>query len=318
MSAASYRYVYGPVPSRRLGQSLGIDLVPFKTCTYDCVYCQLGRTTNKTLERKEYIPIADVLMELEQKLALGEIPDYISLAGSGEPTLNSRIGDLILQIKNMTDVPVAVLTNSSLLWMDDVQEALMPANLVLPSLDVGDEPLFRRVNRPHFDISFERMVDGLVAFTNRFKRDIWIEILLLKGVTGNPLEVKKIAAVIKRFGLTQVQLNTVVRPPAEMFASPISDARMLALGDLLPGKVDIIGQSKQGDSCGSSLLNSGSDDILSLLVRRPCTCMDIASGLGLHPSEAIKCLDALIASGKVKTTPRNERFFYSVAGSIND
>jgi len=135
MSQDGFRYVYGPVPSRRLGRSLGIDLVPFKTCTYDCVYCQLGRTTNKTVARKEYIAVEDVLVEMERKLVVGPDPDFISLAGSGEPTLNAGIGDLILEIKKLTRIPVAVLTNGSLLWMPKVQEALMAADLVLPSPD---------------------------------------------------------------------------------------------------------------------------------------------------------------------------------------
>jgi wyosine [tRNA(Phe)-imidazoG37] synthetase (radical SAM superfamily) len=317
MNATNYKYIYGPVPSRRLGRSLGIDLVPFKTCTYDCVYCQLGRTTHKIFERKEYVAIEDVMMELEQKLASGETPSYISIAGSGEPTLNSGIGDLILKIKKMTDVPVAVLTNSSLLWMDDVQEDLMPANLVLPSLDASDEQIFQHVNRPHDGLSFERMVDGLATFTHRFRGSIWLEVFLLEGITGIPREVKKIAAIIKRFALTRVQLNTVVRPPAEVFAPPVSRAQMLALKDFLPGKVDVIGQCKHGNWRESFLANSRSDDILSLLGRRPCTYIDIANGLGLHPSEAIKDLDALIASGRVKTTFMGQRNFYSVVESID-
>jgi wyosine [tRNA(Phe)-imidazoG37] synthetase (radical SAM superfamily) len=317
VSAPNYRYVYGPVPSRRLGRSLGIDLVPFKTCTYDCVYCQLGRTTNKTLERKQYVAVADVLTELQQKLALEEVPDYISLAGSGEPTLNSGIGDLILNIKKMTDIPVAVLTNGSLLWMDDIQDALRPADLVLPSLDAGDGSLFQYVNRPHDDISFEQMVDGLIAFTNRFTGSVWLEILLLAGITGMPDEVKKIASIIKHFKLHRVQLNTVARPPAEAFVSPLSKAQMLALRGLLPGKVDIIGQIEQRDLRGLSFSSTRSDDILSLLGRRPCTCGDVASGLGVHPSEAIKHLDALIALGKITRFLMDERAFYTVVGSID-
>lgn len=311
------RYVYGPVQSRRLGWSLGIDLVPFKTCTYDCIYCQLGQTTDKTLERKEYVPTASVLTELDQKLFSGETPDYISLAGSGEPTLHSEIGNLIRQIKKMTEVPVAVLTNGSLLWMDDVREALMPANLILPSLDAGGERLFQTVNRPHHSIPFERMVNGLISFANRFKRDIWLEIFLLEGITAIPRETNKIASVIKRIAPTRIQLNTVVRPASEMNAHPVSKARMLALKDLLPGRVDIIGESKRSVSRESSRSDTRSDDILSLLWRRPCTCIEVANSLGLRPSETIKALDALIASGKVITKMVDKRAFYSAVGFMN-
>ncbi len=222
MNQNGLRYIYGPVPSRRLGRSLGIDLVPFKTCTYDCVYCQLGRTTNKTLKRAEYIAVPDILRELEEKLTSADRPDYISLAGSGEPTLNSGIGELIRQIKKLTDIPVAVLTNGSLLWQDEVQDALMAADLVLPSLDAGDEFLFGYVNRPHRDITFMRMIGGIATFAKRFPGEVWLEILLLAGVTGIASEVKKIAALANHIKPTRIQLNTAWRPCAEEFAQALT------------------------------------------------------------------------------------------------
>ena len=315
MTKPEFRYVYGPVPSRRLGRSLGLDLVPFKTCTYDCVYCQLGRTTNKTLERKEYVATEEVLAELKRNLAAGAVPDYISLAGSGEPTLNAGIGDLIGKIQGLTDIPVAVLTNGSLLWMSEVQDALMAADLVLPSLDAGDEHLFRYVNRPHGDISFEQMVDGLAAFTKRFSGEVWLEVLLLAGVTGLPSEVKKIAALAERIGPARVQLNTVSRPPAEEFAWPLSTDQMLALKDIFPREVDIISRSERGGARVSAFSEARDADILALLRRRPCTSEDVASGLGLHVNEALKRLEALVASGKVKTAVTDGRSYYTRTGS---
>jgi len=314
MSMGSFRYLYGPVPSRRLGRSLGIDLVPFKTCTYDCVYCQLGRTTNKTLERKRYVAVEEVLAELERKLAEKDIPDYISLAGSGEPTLNSGIGDLIGKIKGLTDIPVAVLTNGSLLWMSEVQDALMPADLVLPSLDAGDEPLFRYVNRPHGDISFEQMTDGLAAFTKRFAGEVWLEVLLLAGVTGMPSEAKKIAALARRIGASRVQLNIASRPPAEDFALPLSTDQMLALKGFFPGRVDIISENERGGAHVSAFVQVRDVDILALLSRRPCSSADVASGLGIHVTEALKHLDALMKAGKVTTVLVGGRTFYAVVG----
>jgi wyosine [tRNA(Phe)-imidazoG37] synthetase (radical SAM superfamily) len=185
MNAEIFKYVYGPVPSRRLKRSLGVDLVPFKTCTYDCIYCQLGRTTEKTNLLKEYAPIERILAELKKKLALGPRPDYVTLSGSGEPTLHCRIGELIHQIKRVTPIPLAVLTNGSLLWSRCVQDALMEADLVLPSLDAGDERLFRYVNRPDELIQFETMVQGLREFNARFKKPVWLEVFLLAGVTGD-------------------------------------------------------------------------------------------------------------------------------------
>jgi len=156
---------------------LGVDLVPFKTCTYDCIYCQLGRTTNKTVERRQWVPLDDVLAELKEKLATR--PDYITLSGSGEPTLYSRLDELIAGIRSMTDVPVAVLTNGSLLWQEDVRRQLMDAHLVIPSLDAGQGAMFQAVNRPHESISFEQMLEGLIAFREEYYGEYWLEVFLL-------------------------------------------------------------------------------------------------------------------------------------------
>ena len=310
MSASGFRHVYGPVPSRRLGRSLGIDLVPFKTCTYDCVYCQLGRTTNKTLELKEYVAITEVLGELERRLNEEDTPDYITLAGSGEPTLNSGIGRLISEIRGMTNIPVAILTNGSLLWMSDVQDGLMAANLVLPSLDAGDERVFRYVNRPHGDICFERMVDGVAAFTKRFQGEVWLEVFLLAGVTAMPAEAGKIAAFAERIGPARVQLNTVSRPPAEEFAFPVSTNQMLALKGLFRGRVDIISESERDASHAVACSNARDEDIVALLGRRPCTSADVANGLGIHLTEALKHLETLRLAGRITTVTTGRRAFF--------
>lgn len=315
MSEKSYRYVYGPVPSRRLGRSLGVDLVPFKICTFDCVYCQLGRTTNKTMERKEYVPAVEVLDEVKRKLAEETVPDYITFSGSGEPTLNSRIGDLIRGIKDFTDIPVAVLTNGSLLWMKEVQDDLMAADLVIPSLDAGDEQLFRYVNRPHGDLSFEQVVDGLIEFSRRFQGKVWLEVLLLKGVTGMAYPVKKIAALVGRIKPARVQLNTVCRPPAEEFAFPLSRDDLRSLKGLFPGFVDII--SKEGrDRPEAEALSAGrEEDILALLRRRPCTSEDIATGLGIHVTETLKLLNTLVELGMVLSVVSGSRNFYTITST---
>ncbi len=310
MSASGFQYVYGPVPSRRLGRSLGIDLVQFKTCTYDCVYCQLGRTTNQTLEREEYVAVGEILAELEKKLAQGDIPDYISLAGSGEPTLNSGIGELINKIKALTDIPVAVLTNGSLLWMSEVQDALMSADLVLPSLDAGDESLFQYVNRPHGELSFEQMTDGLAAFTKRFSGEVWLEVFLLGGVTGIPDEVKKIASIIRRIQPERVQLNSVSRPPAEEFALAVGRDQMERLGELLSGRVEVISEYAPIPSTAESVYETTDGDILALLSRRPCTVQGISSGLGLNPGETTKRLQALAQQGVVMAVRRDNAVFY--------
>jgi len=312
LNTESYKHLYGPVTSRRLGRSLGVDLVPFKTCTYDCVYCQLGRTTDKTLERREYVPAAAILAELEGKLAERHKPDYITLAGSGEPTLNSGIGKIIRGIKRLTDIPVAVLTNGSLLWMDEVQEELMAANLVIPSLDAGDNFLFQYVNRPHGGISFEQMAGGLASFTKRFPGEVWLEVLLLAGVTGISTETEKIAALVNGLGVARVQLNTVARPPAEEFALALSPEQLLELKGLFHGPVDVICENVQEITEDAVLGKARDADILALLKRRPCTLEGIASGLVLHPNDVLKRVLLLRQRHAVKAVRKDNALFYEV------
>lgn len=305
----SYRHLYGPVPSRRLGRSLGIDLVPFKTCTYDCVYCQLGRTTDKTVEFKEYVPVGEVLAELGRKLAEGDAPDYISLAGSGEPTLNSGVGRLIEGIKALTRIPVAVITNGSLLWDRRVADSLLKADLVVPSLDAGDSAMFGRINRPHHGIDYDRVVEGLISFRGVYKGRIWLEVMLLDGWNDGPEQMKKIGELAGRIKPDRVQLNTAVRPPAESTARPVPRSRMQELARMFTRPTDII------SDCGASPDLTGdqagrAEDVLSMIARRPCTVEDVALGLGSHRLAALKDLEALVKAGRAEKVETAGRWFY--------
>ncbi|HPK54556.1 MAG TPA: radical SAM protein, partial [Smithellaceae bacterium] len=244
MTTGFSKYIYGPVPSRRLGRSLGVDLIPFKICTYDCIYCQLGKTTEKTMERRCYVPIKDVLSELKIKLAAEERVDHITIAGSGEPTLHSEIGELIARIKDITNIPLVVLTNGSLLYLEEVRDALMSADIIIPSLDAGDEDMFRHVNRPHNCILFENMVNGLIKFAGDFSGLLWLEVFLLSGLTGMPAEARKIARYANIIGAKKIHLNTVYRPPAEDFACPVDDRQIKKLAPLFQGMVEIAGADK--------------------------------------------------------------------------
>jgi wyosine [tRNA(Phe)-imidazoG37] synthetase (radical SAM superfamily) len=295
---------------------MGVDLVPFKTCTYDCIYCQLGRTTNKTTDRKEYAPLAEILVELEQVLARGSAPDYVTLAGSGEPTLHARIGDAIREIKRLTSIPLAVLTNGSLLGIREVQDALMEADLILPSLDVGEERLFSCVNRPHPDIEFGMMIDGLCEFRERFQKPLWLEVFLLAGVTGIISEVKKIAALAKRIRPERVQLNTVSRPPTEEFAYSVPGSDMEEFAKLFDGEAEVITDTGLGGSRPLTLMAVIDKDILALLSRRPSTAEGVSAGLGLHVGEATKRLQALVQRGVVSPVRKNGASFYQVKRMI--
>jgi wyosine [tRNA(Phe)-imidazoG37] synthetase (radical SAM superfamily) len=302
--------VYGPVSSRRLGRSLGVDLVPFKTCTYDCIYCQLGHTNDQTTRRAGYVDQDRVLAELKTKLEHAPRPNYISLAGSGEPTLHAGVGELIAGIKRLTRVPVAVLTNGSLLWDPDVRRALMEADLVMPSLDAGDETTFQQVNRPHPDIAFDAMVDGLAAFSGQFRRLVWLEVMLVDGINATEREVRKIAALARRIRPSRVQLNTVSRPPAEGCVRAVPAEQLSRLAQCFGGSVEIISDVGSRDPAGSWDDTVSDTSILALLSRRPCTADGVAAGLGLHIQVAAKRLDALAKSGAVVVQRRDEKSYY--------
>ena len=289
-------YVFGPVPSRRLGRSLGIDLVPFKTCTYDCIYCQLGRTTCKTVERNEWVPLEPILEELETCLATH--PDYITLGGSGEPTLYSRLGELIERIKALTDIPVAVLTNGSLLWRDDVVDHLVDADLVVPSLDAGSDPLFQKVNQPIETVQFQTMVEGLIDFRGAFTNEMWLEVLLVDGLTANESAVADLATWAARIQPDRVQLNTVTRPPAEHSVAGVSREALMSLASLFTPTAEVIadyhGVHAQPEFTASR------DGIIEMLRRRPCSIDDIAEGLQMHRNEVVKYIEELTANGHLE------------------
>ncbi len=318
MTANRFKYVYGPVASRRLGRSLGVDLVPFKTCTYDCVYCQLGHTTNQTIRLDEYVPVEDLLAEVKLKLNGPLLPDYVSLAGSGEPTLHGRIEEVIRGIKRMTSVPVAVITNGSMLWSRSVQESLMEADLLLPSLDAGDAGHFQQVNRPHPKIEFETMVNGIIEFTRRFHKPVWLEVFLLEGITGIPEEVEGIAAWTRKMKPAKVQLNTVSRPPCEDDARPVPPESLAALAALFDPPAEVISDAFVGSGPTVAAASVTDADILSLIRIRPCTAEGVAAGLGLHIHESAKRLANLCDLGAAVAVRRGKTVFYETVRSSSD
>jgi wyosine [tRNA(Phe)-imidazoG37] synthetase (radical SAM superfamily) len=208
-----YKYLFGPVPSRRLGISLGVDLVPKKVCSLDCVYCEVGKTSKHTTERKEYIPYDKVIAELEDYFRTNPDPDFITFSGSGEPTLNSRIGDVIHFVKNRKpEIPVAVLTNGTMLYDKAVQEELMQADLLMPSLDASTRDVFERINRPAPELDFNRYIQGLIEFGVKFKGKIWLEVFILPGYNDNEQELKELKDIIEKIKPDSVQINTLDRP----------------------------------------------------------------------------------------------------------
>lgn len=303
-------YTYGPVPSRRLGFSLGIDIIPFKTCTFDCIYCQLGPTTQKTVKRKKYFSPKEILRAVKKKLSSGQRIDYITFSGSGEPSLNSNIGSLIREIKKMTSIPVAVLTNCSLLSRESVRKDLSAADLVVPSLDAATQKAFAQTNRPHPSLKLEKIIDGLEKFRHEFKGSIWLEIMLVKGVNDSPSHLRRLKDAIAKIRPEKIHLNTVIRPPTEKFAKPLSEKELERIKKFLGKNAEIIAEfDKKAQKISSEDIEKA---ILSIIQRRPVTLQDISASLGVHKNEVIKYLNFLLEEGKIQCTSHKALKYYEV------
>lgn len=237
------KYLYGPVKSRRLGNSLGISLTPYKTCDFDCVYCQLGRTNNLTLGRKEYIKVSQIIDELkiwiENHKGEAQGFEYITLSGSGEPTLNTGLGALIAQIKKLTPAKIAVLTNASLLSDKEVRQELLAADLIVPSLDAVTQQLFAKIDRPHPGINVEDIISGLIALRRESNAKIWLEVMLVKGMNDDIRHIRKLKDIIEKINPDKVQLNSPVRTTAESGILPVAKSKLKKIKEILGEKVEI-------------------------------------------------------------------------------
>ena len=303
-------YVYGPVVSRRLGRSLGIDLVPSKTCTLNCVYCQLGASAEPTMERRAYVNPDEVCAEVREALQSGADPDYLTLSGSGEPTLNSRFGEVARRLQALGNTPVALVTNGTLLHLEEVRRNCSAIDLVLPSLDAGDEETFRRLNRPHPTVRVEDIVDGLCRVREEQDVRMWLEIFVVPGVNSGDEQVEALARAVERIGPDRVQLNTAVRPPTEESVRPASRELLERVRDKIGPQCEII---VPADSMGRSGGSPAVEEILSMLRRRPCTPEDVAAGLSMSVEEVRGELERLRRVGRVKVSQDGPPNYYRAA-----
>ena len=308
-----YNHLFGPVPSRRLGISLGVDLVPLKTCTLNCIYCECGRTTDLTVERKEYVPLTEVKEELTDYLANNPKPDYITFSGSGEPTLNSSIGDGLHFIRNhIHDIPVAILTNGTLFSIKQVREDIKDATLVMPSLDAATEKIFRKINRPDPRLKIDRIIKGLVKFRKEYSGQIWLEIFIVPGMNDTAHELIALKQAIEKIEPDRVQLNTLDRP------GPVSTVRAATRQELeqIIGFWELENVSIIADVYERKEILAYRKDtesaILGTIARRPCTLKDLSDILGLQLNEVNKYLDVLEADGKIKMVKQKRGFFYQL------
>lgn len=304
-----YKHLFGPVPSRRLGRSLGVDMVPFKTCSFDCVFCQLGRTTNKTVERKEYVPVVEIIDELRDWIESGGEADYITIAGSGEPTLNSEFGRVIDYIKSVSDIKVALLTNGSLLNDVNVREAAAKADVVKASLSCWDKLSFDCINRPADGLDIKDSIEGLQKLREIFNKQIWLEVFVVWGVNSISADISKIAEIVKTVNPDRVQLNTAVRPPAEDFVKAVSREKLEQLARLFKPEAEVIAEYSSEQS---SEIKANEQTILEMLKRRPCTADQIADVFNMHKNEVAKYIGKLVRTDQIHIKKKLNVDYYLV------
>ncbi|MFA6652211.1 MAG: radical SAM protein, partial [Bacteroidales bacterium] len=311
-------HIFGPVPSRRLGMSLGVDMVPKKVCSLNCVYCEVGATTRLTAERKPYVPAKDIIRELQDYFKTQNNPDFITFSGYGEPTLNSEIGEIFDYLKReKPEVPIAVLTNGTLLYEKEVRDAIMEADLVLPSLDSATEEGFVKINHPVKTISLRQYVEGLVTFRKEFAGQIWLEIFILPGYNDSITELDALKKELLRIKPDRIQLNTLDRPGTVPGLRSATRQELQSIIDHweIPN-VEIIAAVLERTKM-VSYRKDVENVIIETINRRPCTLDDLSKILGLHVNELNKYLDALEASGKVHTERQDRGLFYMIRKDTN-
>ncbi|MBA3006601.1 MAG: radical SAM protein [Proteobacteria bacterium] len=316
------KYLFGPVYSRRLGHSLGIDLLPPKICSLNCVYCEVGPTTDLTCDRKEYVPTEEILKEIDQVLARGAAErhiDVFTLTAMGEPTLHTGLGEIIAYLKKKTDKPVAVLTNGTLFFDPKVRAELSAADIVIPSLDAARQESFDRVNQPAAAVNLEQVIEGLALFSREFRGEVWLEILLVRDMNDSLADLVALQQAVRRIHPARIQLNTVARPPMDGRARPVTREVMeqaaTMLADGYDGRVEILVDfqaiEKKEIGQGKQLQATLVEDIAALLQRRPCPIEEIDKALHVQDLEMTRaCVQMLVVAGRIEKKVYNDKEFY--------
>ncbi len=304
------RYVFGPVPSRRLGFSLGVDIIPSKYCCYDCIYCQIGKTTNHEIERRSFFDPYTIIKEVIEKVNTSEHIDYITFSGSGEPTLNSDLGLMINEIKRSINIPVSVITSGALLFQEDVRKDLLEADVVLPSLDAVSEDIFRYINRPHLLIEIQSIISGLRFLRQDYQNQIWLEIMLVKDINDTEEELTKIKETIDLIHVDKVQLNTVTRPPSEEITGRLTMDELEKAKAFLGGSCEIISTFEKMPVQHEE--KEWSKNVLDILERRSLSLDDIVKITGVSFYKAKNRLKLMENEGQIKSYHFHDTIYYMI------
>lgn len=312
--------IFGPVNSRRLGLSLGIDLVP-GFCTFNCVYCEINRQKVRTCQRREYTPTSDIITELNQHLTNedGAELDTYTITASGEPTLHNGIGRIIRHIKNHSSKPVAVLTNGSLLHLPEVRQELMAADIIIPSLDAARPASFQSLNRPAAELKIDTIIEGIKNLKREYIGELWLEILLCQGINDSEDDIKALKCAIDTIGPEKIQLNTVDRPPLEDCARPLNRRQLERIAARLPGTIEIIAHGQDSGPAGrKTISNNDPNEIIELLKRRPCTCEDICLTLNYEETWVLTTLKRLAETEQITPTRHRDLKYWTMAKENNE
>jgi len=308
-------HIFGPVISRRLGRSLGIDLLPFKTCSFNCIYCECGPTINHLSQRKEFFLVQEIIAELDEVLSKNPVLDYITFAGSGEPTLSLSIRDIISYLKeNHPKYRVAVLTNGSLLPLPEVRSDLLRADLIIPTLSTASQGLFERIHRPVPGLSVSSIIEGIVALREEFSFQIWLEVFLIPSLNTTDKELRSLRDAIHAINPDRIQINTLDRPGTESWVRAPEPQEIDKIAEFLSEEgipVDIIG--KESVTASSLYSDEISVHIEETLARRPCTVKDITRMTGLQEMEVVKRIGIMIKQGVVRKKPGERGIFYTIS-----
>lgn len=291
-----FRYVFGPIASRRLGRSLGISPIPEKVCNFSCIYCQIGRTNHMTNTRKEYYKTEDIIAEFKEYLADSDQFDIVTVCGEGEPTLASNMGEIIIGLKKLTEKPVAVITNGALLYDPQVRKELSYADLVLPSLDAGDACTARTIDRPHGHLDYEKSYQGLVDFTHEYQGEIWMELMLIDGINDSDEAIAAFRSKLEKLRYDRLYINTPVRPPAEANVNVITKERMAYAVEQLGGiNLDIMASAGFFSEIQDSM-----EAVKSMIKRHPMSQFEIAGFLKSRNEASEEFLERLCQDEEVE------------------
>lgn len=306
-----HTFVFGPVPSRRLGFSLGVDIIPHKYCNFDCVYCQIGRTTNNNARRKKFFEPDDVVEEISRLVSSVGEADYITFSGSGEPTLNENLGTIIRKVKKAVTIPIAVITNSSLLGVEEVRNDLLGADVVLPSLDAASQEIFNRVNRPQVGIQLQNIIQGLEAFRKQYSGLIWLEIMLINELNDTPDELGKLRTLVNHLKPDKIHLNTVTRPPSEKETRPLDERKLEKIRKMFGDRCEIISSFKKEG------IHQEREDwvmmLLETLTRRSLSMSDILIITGAPESRVRRELSVMEEKALIREYRLGGETYYTAA-----